>query len=548
MHTRTLYAEADEQLMAVAAPAPLAASVERRTISGIVAPYGVPGATSAGLVKIDAGAVHLPEPLSRVKLLDRHSGDPAAKAIGVAIHAEDTPAGLRLTFKIVSTPDGDAALTAALEGVKDGLSVELTRITQHGDTVKSGDLLAVAHVPLPAFDAARVDGVAASFHNEEEGTPMKLTPEQRARLAALRTQDNLTQTEAAELVELAQAERAEVDAAAEVEAPAETGPAAEVETPAETVPAAAEIAAARVPAEMTATRAPQRRALDLEAVFDTVARLNNFERSAELTAALEDIAYSTTPFADVPDWVGQLWSGQPYKRKFVPLLNNKTLTKPKVQGWRWVTPPEVDDWTGNKTDIPSNAVEVEDDETTAAYLAGGWDIAREHFDFGNTEFIRAFYLKVTESYAKKTDNKALAAILSSASGTTALTGAGLLKAAAVAAHEVEDSTATAATAILVNSQDKLDLIDVAQLDVPAYLRDNLNIEPRNFVGASSVPAGTAIALTKPALDWYELPGSPIRVEALDIARGGVDQAVHGYWATFLNDERGVRKVTFAPGA
>ena len=48
-----------------------------------------------------------------------------------------------------------------------------------------------------------------------------------------------------------------------------------------------------------------------------------------------------------------------------------------------------------------------------------------------------------------------------------------------------------------------------------------------------------VAGTKAAGTFYELQGAPIRVEAIDIARGGIDEALFGYWATLLHDARGI---------
>jgi hypothetical protein len=54
---------------------------------------------------------------------------------------------------------------------------------------------------------------------------------------------------------------------------------------------------------------------------------------------------------------------------------------------------------------------------------------------------------------------------------------------------------------------------------------------------------------KPALTFYELGGgAPIRVEALDVARAGIDSAVYGYWATLLNRPGGIISVPLAAAA
>lgn len=555
----TLMFELDGELTTVDAHMPLSAAIESRTMTGIVAPYGQYGMTSAGKVKFLPGSIQLPDDLSRVKLLTHHSDSPGTppESVGHAIAAHDTPAGLVMTFKIVSTQLGDDALAAAIERAKDSFSVELIQVDLHRDEVRSGYLTAVAQVPIPAFADAQVTSVAASQHpmtrTQEEDT-MKISPEQRARLAELLARtDQLTDTELTEMTSLISLANGDTDQSAEpaqaVAVETETTAPAVTPTPAD-APAAA-VAAAHAPATLAATAANTERSLvagmRADGLFQMIARAANGERSRELSAALADVAYSGSPFAEQPEYVGELWSGAEFERRYVPLLDtSKPLTSLKVKGWRWVVGPEVDDWAGDKTDVPSNEVEWAEDEFTASRLAGAHDIAREWWDFGNVEAIRAFFAAQAVDYKRKTDMKALAAIIANATGTTALGAAGdVLRAAAVAAAEVEEYTdGVAATYILVNPADKLSLLDINSQEVSAFLRDILNIEPGNFKTAASVPVGTVIAGTRKAIKFRELPGVPIRVTAENIAQGGRDSGLFGYWLAQPEFPNGVRRVRF----
>lgn len=505
--------------------AALTASVTARTITGLVVPYGEPGATSAGLVSIRAGAVRLPADLSRVKLLNFHSNEVGgvAESIGYAINAQDTPDGLVMTFKIGNTPQGDLALQAAAERVKDGLSVELRNVKVHGDEVVGADLTAVAHVPMPAYDRSRISSIAAqATYNHEHDDPNQ--------------ENSMTTTAPEQTPEETPAE----------ETPAEETPAEQ--TPEEQPAEAGELTAgAHMPATMTGT-APRRRRkqLELADVFASISELNRFGSSPELTAALADIGYSSSPWAQQPDYVGELWSGVDYKRKFVPLLVGRKLTSLKAKGWRWVTPPEMADYAGDKAAIPSNAVELEEVLATAQRLAGGHDIDRAYWDFGDTEFVESYYRKQAESYAKKSDARAGAFIAASASGATA--AADFLSAIVTAVDEVEDETDGDASYVIVNKTDfRTELLGITNNDVPAFLKELLNIEPGQFVRAPStiVPQGTVIAGVKQAGAFYELGETPIRVQAVNVANGGNDLGVFGYTASILEHETGIRKVTFA---
>lgn len=501
---------------------PMTAETGRRLIRGLVAPFDIYGMTSAGKVRIRRDAIRLPDDLSRVKLINRHSDDARAVAIpvGHAVAAEFTDTGLFMTFRVAAGADGDRVLAEAADKTNDGLSVEMVRVQAHGDEITAGDLTAVATVPMPAFSDSRVIDVAASDHSET--VTAQINPH---------AHDNQEETPMSENTETVQTVETETDAAAQVE---------ETETVEDTDTVTA---AASAPAFIAGStrRAP---GAGLDRLFAAVAASNAGHMSPELTAALADITYGAGPFATQPSYVGELWSGITYQRRIVPLLNQRTLTSLKLKGWKWTTPPEVADYAGDKAAIPSNAVDLDEVEATATRLAGGHDIDRAYYDFGNREVIASYYRKMAESYAKKSDAKALTDILAAA-GTSATVGTDLLDAVAIGVDEIEDATGDTATFAIVNRADRRALLTIGQNDLPAYLREILKIDARNFVASSTVAAGTVVVGAKPAMDHAELPGSPIRVSAVNIPNGGNDEAVFGYRATLVNNALGLREVTFA---
>ena len=69
------------------------------------------------------------------------------------------------------------------------------------------------------------------------------------------------------------------------------------------------------------------------------------------------------------------------------------------------------------------------------------------------------------------------------------------------------------------------------------------VQPGAFLRSPLVPAGKVIMGARPAISFYELGGgSPIRVEALDVAKGGIDSAVFGYVGTLVNRPGGIISV------
>ena len=292
------------------------------------------------------------------------------------------------------------------------------------------------------------------------------------------------------------------------------------------------------------------------------AQLANPQAAAnpQLRAALADITNSGLDlFQNPAGAVGEeLWSGGTYTRRFVPLMTPRQLTSWKFTGWRWVQKPKVQDYDGDKAEIPTNPVSVEPAGGEAERCAGGWDVDRKFRDFGDAAFWEGFYQAQTESYLELSDQRAAAAIVAAARDITVdanvpagytdinVSQAGetrVLKAAALGGAILEDTPNVRRSAdyVVMNTSDWLTLMNLAQLDLPAFL-GLLGVKPEAFLRSPLVPAGTVILGVKPATSFYELGSTPIRVEALDVARAGIDSAVYGYTGSLVNRPGGVIKV------
>jgi HK97 family phage prohead protease len=141
-----------------------------RTITGLAVPYGVTARRNGRTYQFSQGSLTWAEP-SRVKLLIQHD---RSQAVGRGVTFEDGPDGLRVTFKIARTPEGDRALVLAEDGVYDGLSIGLLDDAQFSERSGvwhsgQGNILAeVSLTPSPAFDSARVSAVVAEADNQGE--------------------------------------------------------------------------------------------------------------------------------------------------------------------------------------------------------------------------------------------------------------------------------------------------------------------------------------------------------------------------------------------
>lgn len=541
-----LYAAEDVQAFLYAAEAAtVEADPETRNMSGLLIPYGVVGYTSAGPVVVPGpGRIDIPEDLSRVKLVRDH---PTLDSFGHMTGVRDTPRGLRGAFYVGRTPLGDQALLEASERVRDAFSVELTdlELTNSGELVR-GRLKAVATPIVPAWADARADGLAAA-HSTTQGKAQTMTEEERARLQALlaMSPEDRTQEEADELRDLLA--KAQDDAGTGDDDDDQDQGDQDQGDQGGDLQASRRVTLRR-PTGNRRTASPARRPRhtlrDLcaaqAAVFAGTSRPG-------LEAALADITNTANIWTARDDYAGELWSGVQYERQYVGLLLPGDLPSYKGTGWRWTTRPEVADWAGDKAAVPSNTPVTEATSWQAARLAGAHDIDRKFADFGDTEFLESYYRNMTDSYAIKSDGKARAFIIANAEAAgSAGVGTTIWHAAAKAAQAVFDATGgLTPDYLLVNSADVFGLVGTASADMPDQkVLDMFGVTSDKFKITAGVAAGTVIAGVRQAGKFRELGNSPIRVEALDIVKGGVNGGVFGYYATEETFVGGIQAATF----
>lgn len=151
--------------------------MERRTMRGVVIPWGKIGRHSNGnRWRFARGSLKYGHE-KYIKLNEEHV---QSARFGRAIVAEDTDEGFVVTFKVYDGPQGDRALAMARDGRKTGLSpeVDIDTLDMQDDPENPGvrlvtmaNLTAVGFVKNPAFDDSRLISVVASY----EGASMKCT-------------------------------------------------------------------------------------------------------------------------------------------------------------------------------------------------------------------------------------------------------------------------------------------------------------------------------------------------------------------------------------
>lgn len=515
----------------------LAADTIARTIEGILVPYGEPGRTNLGRRAVRRGALRL---AAAVVGINGHDRD---QPVSRLVDTDDRPEGLWGRLRVARTSAGDQLLAEAADGIRSGLSIEASELqfdAATGDVI-DGFIDYVAHVPVPAYDTARADRItaAASPNPTPTGEPSVTAPTPPApeapALAAVPALDY-----AALAAELGALLGPQLSAAA-----VPNGlPTSSLQASPGLAPSAPAAPDAEDPLDRFAT-------LQAEVFRGTA--------TPEMRAALADITNTGLSIFQNPSVIGEkLWEGAGYTRRFTGLLRNKPLTAWKGTGWQWVNRPKLQDYAGDKAAIPTNTVSVSQVPWEAERVAGGWDIDRKLVDFGDSEFWKELLVATTESYLEISDAKAAAALVGFALDVTVdanvptgyaainVAQADVLKAVALGTAILEDTPRVrrGPDYVLMNTSDWLDLVNITNLDVPAFLR-LLKVAPENFQRTSEVAAGTVVLGVQPAATFRELSGNPIRVTAQNIPQGGVDEGAFGYVATSLDRPGGIISVPLA---
>lgn len=181
-----------------------AADSNSRTISGRIVAFEEAANASTGKVVFAKGSIS-PAP---VKLnLEHDRTRPIGKTLDMTLEGD----AINATFKITNTTAGTDALTEAMDGLRDGFSIELAvddYIMQKDGTMRvlAGELTGVALVTEPAVRSARVSEVAATEGEEvaEEISDSTVEEEVTPTTEGDEVDNTVTNAETVETVEAAQ--------------------------------------------------------------------------------------------------------------------------------------------------------------------------------------------------------------------------------------------------------------------------------------------------------------------------------------------------------
>lgn len=554
------------------------------TATGLLVPYGVPARSNLGTFTFAAGDITLPADVTGMALNLDHKREEVVG--GFTKVWEDPAVGVMATFKYRSDAEGRAAFKEGKEGKRRHLSAEVAKVRIQGGKALPGSVLfAAAQVEKPAFEGATLlaaeDTIAVDQDVDVEGDPAHIV------IAA----DTLPED-----IRVVTAENGDGTLYTPEATPAEDNPeggstvTATATEPGQQAPAAVPstlLASAPIATAPGANVDQITKAYELGTIFASMALVkgsksqpvdpDKLAEAETLLAALADIKAEaagglTTSGSGIiqPAWVGKLWQGKSYARKFIDLVTHQYGIKLAGRAGFKIDQGTalVDHWNGNKSEIPTGTASTSTQKSKRRAYGFAADIAREFWDLeGGEEVVEAFMQGVVDSYAKITDADALADILGAASGAVSAAGVinadksrildpgtdypteypeamGLVIDAIDSVTDVDDDPGF----VLVNRAAWRQLRFTPKDLVPEYVKfavkgsgegDADSVIVKRAPDAAWATAGfdntapAVVAGAKSAIEFREQGEVPIKLEALDIAKGGVDKAVIGYLETFV---------------
>jgi HK97 family phage major capsid protein len=492
-----------------------AADSDSRTITGRIVAFDEQANASTGKVVFAKGSI---EPADVFLNLEHDRTRRIGRSMTMSM---DGDSAINATFKISATQAGNDALIEAMEGLRDGFSVEVAvedYVQEKGYMkVLKAELTGVALVSEPAVRSARVAEVAATEDEEKEEEYSESTPDPDA--TSTEKDDEVDNT-------VAQAEAVE------------------------TVEAAQSVTAAATVGGFTAK--PR---LDFSAT-------KQLEMTIKATLGSEDARAYVRAAADTTDNAGLVPT-----RQLTTVINGlANATRSNIDAISRGTLPdagmtfEIPKITG----LPSVTVEAEggtlaDVDQTSEFLSvsvakysGQQTFSVELFDRSSPLFIDELMRNMAAQYAKVTDTAVNAALVSGATGdpttvATYPTAAELLGIIARGAASVYSGTQGFARNIIMNTSQWANVMTLNDSGRPIYnaaqpqnaggvvrpdsIRGNvagLDLYVTANTAATTDLDGGILIVNPEAYTWYESPTYQLRADIVNT--GQINIAMYGYGA------------------
>lgn len=494
----------------------LLGSAPERSVSGLLLPYGETGRTNLGKVSVKPGAVSVPRDPSVVTFNLDHD---RAQPVGRATSLEDTDAGIVATFTVADTDEGDTLLAEIADGTRTRLSAEVSNLVIRSGQIVAGRLFGAAAVAQGAFPSA---ALAATDVGETDPQTLDADPAPTGPAQPENQETAMTGT-------------LQAGAPADQTAPPATAPVGTFAAPTNGQRPAVE-SASHLYAQIAQAHATG---------------------NVHLLAALDNAVQADVIATQNVQWLGEIYASRTYARRYAPLITPATLTALKATGWKFTAAktPTVADYNGFPNQPTSTEVATEAVNVTASRIAGAGAIDRAFVDFQTPGFWEGYYRECANDYERKVDAKVPAAL---AAGATAVTASTVPTGVSTAASYIVDGAAAILDAeiglptfAIVGTALWKALLLTRQDDSLAYLSAALGVAEGDLAGFRIVPSslaaftGKVLVGTKDAATLFELPGTPVRVNTVNIGTGGVETGLFGYYATLINNAAGLSLVAAA---
>ena len=264
----------------------------------------------------------------------------------------------------------------------------------------------------------------------------------------------------------------------------------------------------------------------------------------ELTAAWTDVKTTDVVGLVHPQWLTEVYGiiefGAPVSAAFL----QGTITSSPINYPYMTTPPVVGPQTVEKTEIASGPVVIGTKSIPVTTIAGGNDVSRQTIDWSTPDFVTAYFRAATEQWARFTDNAFTSHLVSAAGHTIDAASASLIDVIGAAVGVA----ASAGVPGVINFVCSGDIYGALWTTLATSMGSLFNAvngafpTPRVILSPLAA-AGTLIIAPSNAAITFTSPGAPVRLQALDVPRGGVDLGVWGYFAHEVLHPAAVTKVT-----
>ena len=517
-----------------------------RSISGVAVTYDETATVLDG-TKVRFLQGSLPVDGRDPKLYMQHD---SSQIIGKVVERVDTPQGMMFTAKISATRLGDEALTLALDGVIDAVSVGINAKKYKYDDddvmiIEAAEWSELSLVSEAAFSGAVITDVAASKPDE----PTESIPETTTKPAIQSDQDEPKDTDMTDKIETPVAE-----AAASTVDKLWAQPKQEFKMP--------------TPGEYMAA---------LHTGGDTFANVNAAYRQAvkrqqtALQAAAGDILTTDTPGLLPVPVLGPLFQDLSFVRPVVTAFGPRAM--PNTPSKTFIR-PTITTHTSTATQTEGAApsattMVIASNTVTKTTVAGQVTITEQDMDFTDPNSMNLILGDLAGEYLIKTDDVAADALVAgaTASGSTWTfdqdNPATLIDALYDAAREITEDSNYFPTHLCVspNVWEKLGRqLDASNRPVLGYVTDGvvgqnsfgkttglgygkMNVLGLDLVVDNNFAAGTMLVVYAPGFEIYEQIKGIVSVQ--NIQKLGREFAYYGYFATFVAKSSFIQSIVIA---